>query len=68
MKNTFTLIDKDSFCTWLDPKDNLELHIGEIGELPAGATLVAVAPTREGAQLAGRWYATANPKVRAVGA
>ncbi len=69
MKTTFTLIDKDSFCAWLDPKTNdLELHIGEIGEFPAGATLVAVAPTREGAQLAGRWYVNANPKVRAVGA
>ena len=66
--HNITFVSKDSFCAWLDPKDELALHVGEITDLPGGATLIAIATTREGAILAGRWYLTENPKVRAVGA
>jgi hypothetical protein len=66
MKDTFIFLERESHGVWLDPKNATLVRAGLLTSFPEGGTLIAIAPTAEGAQLAVRYYTAVNTNARAA--
>jgi len=64
MKDTFIFLQKGCFGVWRDRTNTTLVHTGLLSELPEGAELIGIAPTREGVDLAVRYYTVVNPGVK----